>query len=115
MVVQSLSDKGTPPPTSPTKTSAVTRQLGNGMNTLISGWKKKHNKARMPNILDFRKASDIADDAALQTLLNLSTDTCIRWALLGSCRSNCKRDHPPTITGFAETAAEDILRKGLPE
>ena len=107
--------KGAPPATQPTKSSTVTRQMGNGMTTLINDWKKAHNKARMPNILDFRKASDIADDAALQTLLNLNTATCIRWALLGSCRSNCKRDHPQTITGFAETAAEDILRKGLPE
>jgi hypothetical protein len=105
---------GTPSPPKTTNKTII-RQLGEGMNNLIVNWKKAHKKSRMPSISDFRKASDIADDAALQVLLQLNNTTCIRWALLGSCRSNCKREHPATITGFNETAAEEVLQKGLPE
>ena len=100
-------------PKAPNK--SIIRQLCTGMSALIVNWKTAHARSRMPSISDFRKASDIADDAALQELLSLNKTTCIRWALLGSCRSNCKREHPATIAGFNETAAQEILRKGLPE
>ena len=106
---------GSPPPTPKLPNKSITRQLNEGMNILIVNWKKANKKSLIPSISDFRKASDITDDAALQTLLNLNKTTCIRWALLGSCRSNCKREHPATIAGLNETAAEDVLRKGLSE
>jgi hypothetical protein len=105
-----------PPPVTPkAPNKSIIRQLCAGMNTLIVNWKTAHARSRMPSISDFRKASNIADNAALQELLSLNNTTCIRWALLGSCRSNCKREHPATITGFNETAAEEVLCKGLPE
>jgi hypothetical protein len=105
-----------PPPVTPkAPNKSIIRQLCTAMSTLIENWKTAHARSRMPSISDFRKASNIADDAALQELLSLNKTTCIRWALLGSCRNNCKREHPATITGFNETAAEEVLRKGLPE
>lgn len=102
---------------SPPKTgnNSVSRKLPDGMHKLLSEWKKNNNKSRLPSIHDFRTASALADDEALQSLLNLNKSTCIRYALFGSCRSNCKRDHPSDITGFNATAAETVLRKGLPE
>ena len=105
--------RGAGGPTTPQKgtNGTVTRQLSEGMHTLIVNWKKTHKRGRMPSILDFRTASDIADDAALQALLHLNNTTCIRWALLGSCRKNCKREHPATITGFAETVAKISCEK----
>jgi hypothetical protein len=105
---------GTPSPQKLTNKSIV-RKLPEGMHKLLSEWKRKNNKSRLPSIHDIRTASGLADDEALQSLLNLNKATGIRYALFGNCRSSCKREHPTDITGFNATAAETILRKGLPE
>jgi hypothetical protein len=104
---------GTPSPQKSTNKSIV-QKLPESMHKLLSEWKRKDNKSRLPSIHGIRTASDLANDEALQSLLNLNKSTCIRYALFGNFRSSCKREHPSDITGNA-TAVETILRKGLPE
>jgi hypothetical protein len=89
---------------------SIVRKLPENMHKLLSEWKRKNNKSRLPSIHAIRTASNLTNDEALQLLLHLNTSTCIRYALFGNSRSSCKREHPTDITGFNATAAETILR-----
>ena len=93
----------------------VSRQLPADMKKLFDDWFKANKNKRLPNISDFRTASAIADDEALLALLGMAKGGCIRYALLGRCRKDCKREHAKDFSGFNVEAATEIIRKGLLE